>query len=551
MQTTDKLSRSVVGLAFVVSAFVLSMPIWMPINGHDGWIHLNWLEQFTRLFREGDLYPRWMPDSYSGYGSPAFYFYPPFTYWFASLVSLTGLHSGETLFHAVTIITLFLSSCSLYWYARTVSFTKETAIVGALCYAIAPYRMLDIAIRNALTEHVSFIWLPIILIGIEKWIILSRTRQERVIGAACLIFGFAFLILTNIPITVIMGVVCVVYIVFRRAGASFIKKAGLLCIGICTALLLTAFYLYPAYSLKFEISTQYIWNILGVPYVSNWMMRFGMQHQHFRDVVLLFSVGVSFVSYVIVANGYVQHQLKKVITGLLGVGIIFQLPVISGFLHSWWYLSYIQFDQRWNTILVFASAVSVMFFADEARKTSNKLRNTILSGGVTVVVFVAVYFNSPPSREIVSKYHNDPPEYLSDSVQTSMLIYPYYFTLYQSSDDIREQNKDSVSWRKIGNASYEIVKKQDAPLSIRFQLQYFSFWLLSEPRMKEIPLTTDSSGILKATLPKGKGTYYLTQVVKGSGSYDLISVVSTLLTTVILAALCFKDKLLKLLGKIK
>jgi hypothetical protein len=69
--------------------------------------------------------------------------------------------------------------------------------------------------------------------------------------------------------------------------------------------------------------------------------------------------------------------------------------------------------------------------------------------------------------------------------------------------------------------------------------------------MKEIPLTTDSSGILKATLPKGKGTYYLTQVVKGSGSYDLISVVSTLLTTVILAALCFKDKLLKLLGKIK
>src|SRR5258708_34242921 len=62
-------------------------PLIYPVVGHDASVHLNWLEQFPKLFRDGNLYPRWMPDSFWHFGSPAFYFYPPLTYWCAGFIS--------------------------------------------------------------------------------------------------------------------------------------------------------------------------------------------------------------------------------------------------------------------------------------------------------------------------------------------------------------------------------------------------------------------------------------------------------------------------------
>ena len=44
---------------------------------HSSPQNLTWAGQFAEQFRAGILYPRWMPQSFDGLGSPAFYFYPP------------------------------------------------------------------------------------------------------------------------------------------------------------------------------------------------------------------------------------------------------------------------------------------------------------------------------------------------------------------------------------------------------------------------------------------------------------------------------------------
>src|SRR5437870_7276042 len=100
------------------------MPFVYPIVGHDAPVHLNWLEQFPRLFREGNLYPRWMPDSFWGFGSPAFYFYPPLAYWLASLISFI-FPSPVAIYHALGFLITIASILSCYMFLQTFSASKR------------------------------------------------------------------------------------------------------------------------------------------------------------------------------------------------------------------------------------------------------------------------------------------------------------------------------------------------------------------------------------------------------------------------------------------
>src|SRR4051812_12913383 len=54
--------------------------IWLVPAGHDAILHLRWIEDWSASWRAGDVYPRWLPDANSGFGSPVFYFYPPLAY---------------------------------------------------------------------------------------------------------------------------------------------------------------------------------------------------------------------------------------------------------------------------------------------------------------------------------------------------------------------------------------------------------------------------------------------------------------------------------------
>ena len=39
-----------------------------------------WTQQYASEMARGVVYPRWLPQSFEGLGSPAFYFYPPLAF---------------------------------------------------------------------------------------------------------------------------------------------------------------------------------------------------------------------------------------------------------------------------------------------------------------------------------------------------------------------------------------------------------------------------------------------------------------------------------------
>lgn len=547
MQTTDKLSPSVIVLACVVSAFVLSMPLWLPINGHDGWIHLNWLEQFTRLFREGDLYPRWMPDSFSGFGSPAFYFYPPFTYWLASTISFTGLRDAESLFHAVTTLTLFLSGLTFYWYAREMKFSKNVALLGAICYSVAPYRMVDIAIRNAVSEHVAFVWIPIVFIGIERWILSREVDKRRVLGAIYFLAGFIGLTLTNLPTLIIIGISSLVYIGFRSTLKESLLRYLLFGISASVVYGCCMFYIAPIELWNDHIRTYELSTTLCTKFIYSWVDNFGQMYQQYRNVFLSISSLVAIAITGLLLSSQETRSKYRFVIALLGFGILVQVPYISYVFHTPRLGELIQHDHRWQIILVFVSALGLMVLSKEWSRTSLVIKGLIVSSGMAVPIVVAVFFINPDSSDIVKKYHNDPPEYINSSVASAVVKPMEYFSSLRINGFIEPvagsyDSAVSLTWRKVQENVYEVEKRSGGAVTVRFALQQFPSWWLSAERQQNLIIPSDSTGLLRARLPNEQGIYYLHLVTEGEGTYTMISLLSVGLVSLTLFGLYRKSR---------
>src|SRR5438552_12779378 len=87
---TKKLSLGTIALSMGVLmtfAYIYATIVNVPVTGHDAYVHLNWLGQFTTLRDIGLSYPRWLPDSFGGLGAPTFYIYPPLTYFLGSAIA--------------------------------------------------------------------------------------------------------------------------------------------------------------------------------------------------------------------------------------------------------------------------------------------------------------------------------------------------------------------------------------------------------------------------------------------------------------------------------
>src|SRR5882724_11441803 len=134
-------------LVLLLAAVVLMAPSLAlgTLISHSSPQNLTWASQFSEQFRAGVLYPRWMPDSFDGLGSPAFYFYPPVPFWIDALVSVAtaNLLSVPYRLAVTTALILFVSGVTMHAWLRQTTASATAALVGAVAYMAAPYHLLD------------------------------------------------------------------------------------------------------------------------------------------------------------------------------------------------------------------------------------------------------------------------------------------------------------------------------------------------------------------------------------------------------------------------
>lgn len=229
-------------------------------------VQLNylWAQQFVEQLREGIAYPRWLPRSFEGLGSPTFFFYAPLPFYLCAAVDLPtfGWLSTERVIGIAATLLMFASGIAMRaWLATQVG--PAMATFGGIAYMAAPYHLFDHYARGAFGEFAAYASLPVIALGM-----LRLARGQR--GMVRLAIGYAALILSHLPSALLASVTLIPLMLgwhalrlAREDGAAL--AAGYLArcaLGGGIGLALAAPYLLPALTLQDMIASERFW----VPY---------------------------------------------------------------------------------------------------------------------------------------------------------------------------------------------------------------------------------------------------------------------------------------------
>ena len=225
-------------LIFGLVALVIVAPalISSPMTHDSFWLDIVWTDQFTALLREGNIYPRWLPNSHDGLGSPVFYFYPPIAFYAAGLFGLFGLPAYHSVLAAFWL-GLALSGLTMFHWLRPIS---QAPIRWSVLYMAMPYHMMNFYNRGALAECWAYAVIPLVALGV------TRSMAGR--GWIFLAVSYAALVMTHLPTAVLTSLFLVGPLIFVKAiraparivtsGAAILWGFGLAALYLVTMTLL-------------------------------------------------------------------------------------------------------------------------------------------------------------------------------------------------------------------------------------------------------------------------------------------------------------------------
>lgn len=259
---------------------------------HSSPQNLTWASQFAEQIRAGILYPRWMPDSFDGLGSPAFYFYPPLPFWIDALVSIVTANALSVSYRLAvsTAVILFLSGLAMRAWLLKTSGERTAALIGAIAYMAAPYHLFDTYTRGAFAEITAYAVLPAVMLALR--LTLERARW----GLPLLASAYAALLLSHLPTALLCSITVIpAYVLFAtRAPWMLLRCAAGGALGIGLA----AIYLLPAMELQSWISAHELWT--SFYRASNW---FVMAPERWVDPDTMRVIGSIVLAAALVAAG--------------------------------------------------------------------------------------------------------------------------------------------------------------------------------------------------------------------------------------------------------
>ncbi len=403
----SRLQCAVILLLLVAGLFELIAGSALPFAGYDTYNHLYWIGQWHKLWSMGIFYPRWLPDSYAGFGAPTFYFYPPFTYVLTSALSaaMPGM-TPEAIGKILALLTLVLSGFTMWLYLRWKFPDRWTNIFAALLYMFAPYRFFDYSTRGALSEHVSLVFVPLLFWGLDR---IAERRDERELqrGFALLLFGIALMLITNLPTAVVALIGIAIYALAQKGqartralawSASAVVLAGILC----------AFYLLPAYALRGDARIGRLWTPVPIAWSSPLTAIFTGENITINSYSLLMYLGALVLFAALLRNQKSNRQWL----GILVAVIVLQLPILSYYL--FWFVPPFTIAQLPYRLSILVLIVAAIIWQNELRgKTGVAASFIVATWSLAVIGLVAFQFTKfhvhPDDRLPVG----DAPEYAS------------------------------------------------------------------------------------------------------------------------------------------
>lgn len=170
----------------------------------DAELHVFRMAELARLVGEGELYPRWAPHFYFGYGYPIFNYYAPLAYYLGLPLTLAPGFDAVAGTKFVFVLTYLAGALGMYGFVRN-GWGRNAGIVAVASYLFAPYlHYIDPHARGDLAEFLSFGLFPVAL-----WT-LDGLRRDPAPGAflAAMLATAMVIVSHNLMALVFFAILC-------------------------------------------------------------------------------------------------------------------------------------------------------------------------------------------------------------------------------------------------------------------------------------------------------------------------------------------------------
>lgn len=241
-------SRALSGL--IALGLVAALPllfVGFPPRGHDSIHHTRWCSNFASQFWSGDLYPRWLAEVNFGFGSPAFFYYPPLGQWLAAAFFPLFPHPRQVWMSLgwAAALALVLSGVTA-WLCFSKMASPGRAWWAAAFYMLGPYHLaLGLYERAAYAEFWTYVWMPLIVRGIWGF------RSQEPSAWVWAVTGFTGLFMSHVPTTVTFTPLALLL-----AMGNGRAVLGRMLLALTGAVMLAAVYLLPCFAYLDFVNTR-------------------------------------------------------------------------------------------------------------------------------------------------------------------------------------------------------------------------------------------------------------------------------------------------------
>jgi len=503
-------------IILLVSMIVMIPLLFGPSTlGHDTVFHVANIDSLKL-----DLDSSFLPSKISstianGFGYGTHLFYPMFPHLItAYLAKATSIFHINTLSTTVIMygILTFLSAVVMYYLSKKITKSNSLALLSSIIFLFMPYRLGDIVVRSAYNECFTFLFMPLVLLGL-LYLIESNKRKFYL----CFITGCVGLLYSHLVITMYFAILLIPFVIVYHK--EIFKKENFISLVIaCIIIILLALpELIPM--LEHKLSTEYM------VYIKNYMTNIDYMNtfsHHLIDYVKIlpdYSWDVPFyINYIVIFMLFVRlfffiKEKEKEKTEIFLWAFTLLAFFISLNFFPWKivpeFLYFIQFPWRMETMLT----ISISLLAPLVIKNINKKK---LQTGILIASFILI-----PCTELflVKKLTNDvyrigeiipnngmghSKEYLPKKAFDNEVYFEY-----RGKDIMLISGNAQIMEIENSNKKIEFELQTDSlETTIEFPKLYYLGYHLKTKDGKVLALEESENGFLQARI-EGNGTYTL------------------------------------------
>lgn len=494
-----------------LAAFASCLPVFLVGIGGDVLFHYALIECFARGVWSGNLYPRWCFEADGGMGSPAFFFYFPFSYWMSSIFyPLRWLGAGTNSVHAMACLAASLVTAygAYSWLRRFAA--PGAALMGAVVFLYVPYRMDVLLYRAAYAEVWGMALLPWILAAFYD----AAREQTGAWQRLAMLMGL--LLLTHVPLAFVVIVGGGIYLL-RAGQQSLLQRIkGYAGVGVM-AFTLSAFYLLPAFyyrqftHVEDSRHVEKLWanNHLSIENIT--------EHGQGRLVValgLMLLAAATLALWTYRKRAVLTQEVRREAGAwgvMLAVATFLVLPISDPF---WALLKPIQFIALpWRQQALIAAALAYFVAIYGSFLMSERKLKTArgdAAGIIGLLVLLSLFTLSmrdsdmePEFRQIVELQHISPDEYRTR--WTEERFYSEKFVVARHENGARAEilSGAGVASVKEWNGDIVISIKAFSPVMVRIAHRYFPLWNAKDNGKPLTVRPEPNTGWMVTELPSG------------------------------------------------